>query len=624
MFILLILARIAFLAVNSADFIGLEASEIAQAFVRGFRFDLATTLITVTAPIFLLFIPAPIRWRRIASRLSFWLFAVILVVAGFILAGDIFFYSESSHHLTLEPVDLLSDFSPFIQTLIDGYLLAALIAVMIIIGAIWAVIHIYRRYDYFNQQISGWSLQRTVVLVPVLLFTFIGARGGIQKEPLKSADAIVGKSTVLGNIVLNGWYSFLSESIKSKRPDHFMDDSVAIAEIRKMVDPFAEFSTDRYPLFRRMSSKSTIGTPEERLNVVIIIVESLNAEYLQAFGGRKAIMPFLDSLAQQSLIFTNFHALSTRSFRGVTAILASYPNLSVDSYRLTFQLPKLRGLGAILTENGYAVRFMHAAPENSMGITAVSAMSGYSDFISQEDFPDGQDNGSWGIWDHIALERMTGDMDKMNEPFHYGIFTLCTHSPWTLPENFSHPFPLEDENSEIYNTFAYLDGALEQFFFRESQRERFSRTLYVIVGDHTTHASEVERFRIGSIFYAPGRLGPRVDNRLADQMDILPTVLDLCGIEDECSPFGSSLMDSLSGFPWSVHYQSNQLNYQQDSLMLVTTLTHNFGLYVVRQPDITGGGLLNTERSAAEIMTFRVKAIYQIAEMLVNQNRIAP
>ncbi len=624
MAIILILARLAFLTINIGSFAESSKTEIVDAFLRGFRFDAATILLSITVPLLPLWIPAPSSVRRWLAVLSCSLIVLIIISAGIVLAGDIFFFGESSRHVTFEPIDMLGDLRPMAKTLLDGYLWAAALACAVLGGAVWLTIRLYRASAAADAWRGGWDWKRLYWLLPVLLVTVIGARGGFQKEPLKSADAVVGKSTILGNIVLNGWYSFLTAAVKAKRPDQFMAEAEAVAEMRRMIDPHARYQSDEFPLFRTMTPNAPIAAPGERINVVLIIVESLNAEYLQAFGGRVKIMPFLDSLARESLIFTNFHSIGTRSFRGVTAILASYPNLSVDSYRLTFLLPKMQGLGEILSENGYSVRFMHAAAENSMGITAICAMAGYEDFVSEEDFPKGRTNGSWGIWDHLAFERLTEDMDAMAEPFHYGLFTLCTHAPWTLPDGFMAPFAPETVNGEIYNTFAYLDNALREFFDRESQRERFGRTLYVLVGDHTTHTGESERFHIGSIFYAPGRIAPRSDDRLADQLDMTPTVLDLSGIVSAFSAFGTSLLCPSDSMQWSIHYQSNQLNYRQGDRVLVSTITHNLGLYNVDFPDMSGGGLLAAEKSTADEMTFRMKVIYQVAEMLMKQNRIAP
>ncbi len=624
MIVVLFIARLAFLAVNFESFAVATGQEIFLAFIKGFRFDVATAMLSVTAPLLLLWIPASSKIRHRLSIASCWLSVAIIASASIVLIGDIFFFVENSHHVTMELVDMFSDAGSMAMMLIDGYLLSTLVAVGLLIGVIWFIFKTFQRSMSANEMQAGSDWRRIYYLIPILVITVIGARGGLQKEPLKSADAITGRSSILGNIVLNGWYTFLTEAVKSKRPDQFMDESIATAEVRRLVDPDGDYQDPKFPLLRRVTPKAPVVESSERLNVVLIIVESLNAGYLQTFGGKQEVMPFLDSLSRQSLAFTNFNSIGTRSFRGVTAILASYPNLSVDSYRLTSLLPKLRGLGEIFQENGYAVRFMHGAPENSMGIEAICSMSGYELFVSEEDFPVGQSNGSWGIWDHIALERMSKEMDSMPEPFHYGIFTLCTHAPWTLPDGFVPRFDKETENGEILNTFVYLDGALRDFFDRESKCKRFARTVYVIVGDHTTHSDEIERFHVGSIFYAPSRIQPRVDTRLGDQLDLMPTILDAAGIETICSAFGTSLLAPFDSLEWGIHYQSGHLNFRFGNKMLVSSIIHNVGLYQIGNPDFSGGGLLKKEPETTKKMTFQLKALYQTTEMMMKFNRITP
>jgi phosphoglycerol transferase MdoB-like AlkP superfamily enzyme len=284
----------------------------------------------------------------------------------------------------------------------------------------------------------------------------------------------------------------------------------------------------------------------------------------------------------------------------------------------------MRGLGLIFREQDYQTVFIHAAPDNSMGIAAICRIAGYERFLSQSDFPSGNYNGSWGVWDHVALERLTTEMDAAAEPFHYGIFSLCTHSPWSLPEGFRPRFESDHSDAEILNTFAYLDDALRAFFEREAARERFSRTVYVIVGDHTTHADEVERFHVGALFYAPGRIEPAVHHQISTQLDILPTIIDLTGIETAHSSFGSSLFSEQPAADWSAHFQSNMLQFREGDRMLVSDIRHTIALVDPSDPKLTGGGLMSSEPGITEELTFKLKSLFQTSEMLMQTNRIAP
>jgi phosphoglycerol transferase MdoB-like AlkP superfamily enzyme len=80
-------------------------------------------------------------------------------------------------------------------------------------------------------------------------------------------------------------------------------------------------SSDPNDITRRISSTD----PERRLNVVLISVESLSANFLASFGNNDHLTPNLDSIASQSLLFTNCYATGTRTVRGLEALSLSIP-----------------------------------------------------------------------------------------------------------------------------------------------------------------------------------------------------------------------------------------------------------------------------------------------------------
>jgi phosphoglycerol transferase MdoB-like AlkP superfamily enzyme len=380
-----------------------------------------------------------------------------------------------------------------------------------------------------------------------------------------------------------------------------------------------EFEGARYPLLRH----NTIHVEQDtsaKMNVVLIVVESLNASYLPRFGGERNVMPFLDSLAGQSLIFTNCSSFGTRSFRGLCAITASIPNLGENPYAITLTLPKLRGLGTILKECGYRVRFMHAAAPGSMGVMAIARMAGYDQFESAADFEPSGQNNSWGVWDHLALERMSREMDNLREPFHYGLFTLCTHAPWDLPQEFEPPLGSDVPDAARLNTFAYLDGALRKFFAHEQRQKRFGHTLYVIVGDHTSHAAETERFRVGCLFYAPGHLRPEVRNYPVSHLDILPTILELCHVHTVHAAFGKSMFADTTG-RFVVTDQSNVYGWQKGNRILVCDAERALGLYDAADAE-RKQNLLTAEQGTAEQLRKEFCAFFQISETVLRENRV--
>jgi phosphoglycerol transferase MdoB-like AlkP superfamily enzyme len=622
---MLALSRLLLITIHRSHFAGLPWQTMARAWGTGMRFDLATALLTITLPITLLWLPWPSRLVRHIITVASWLTALLLTVAAIFLWGDLLFFEENWHHLTFEPTNIFHDLGPMLKLVLREYPLHALGLILFCIVLVRITRWQYRPLIRNPRRSRWWSYPVMIALMCAMTVT--GVRGGLQKEALRSSDAVIGAGPAsAANLALNGWYSFLVTMYdRSQPPEKRLPEADAIATTRQLIAaPQDRFESEHYPLLRLTPSQAALVAPGEKLNVVLLAIESLNASYLQSFGGSKRVMPFLDSLAEQSRIYTHCSAVATRSFRGLCAILASLPNVGDNPYTLTFNLPQLRGMGDLFREHGYHARFMHAAAPGSQGIMAIAYMAGYPEFVSADNFPSSEFNGSWGVWDHLALEKMTQEMDSMPEPFHYGIFTLSTHAPWTLPAGFVAPFADSVENAQMLNTYAYLDVALKDFFAREAARERFHHTLYVIVGDHTSHASEAERFRIGCIFYAPGRLEPAVDDRSVSQLDVMPTILDLAGIDAENSCFGRSMMDSTRTDRYSLMSQSFLLYWEHRGRTYVTDGHRDLALF---DPQRDPGGeenLLPAEPETAAELRHEFDAYYQTSKMLFSTNRIFP
>ncbi|HEY3296503.1 MAG TPA: sulfatase-like hydrolase/transferase [bacterium] len=623
MMVFLLFWRALYRFVYPSYFAAVPGKDLWMVYLVGLRFDLATALGTIAAPMLLLWLPWPRVWRRWVNRVSLWLTCAFVIVSVGFMWGDLLFFEENGHHLTSEPADTTHAVWPMVNTAFTEYPLQLIGLCLLCWGFVWAIRKQFRHASDAPTRWWGYPLR----LVLVAAVTLIGVRGGLQKEPLKVTDAIISQYYTAANLALNGWYSFTATMIADHRDRPLaVPDDKAVALTQKIIaGPRDHFESPRYPLLRRTYPTASIAGKDAQLNVVLIIVESLNATYLPSFGGPLPVMPFLDSLAHQSLIFTNCNSVATRSFRGVCACLTSVPDLGDDALGITFALPKLRGLGEILHDQNYHVSFLHGASPGSMGIEAIAHMAGYEHFESSADFPSSAQNGSWGVWDHLALERISEELDTTPEPYHYGMFTLCTHAPWKLPDGFKPSFAPTVPNAEILNSFAYLDASFRDFFARESQKDRFKRTLYVIIGDHTSHAlSEQELYRIANIYYAPGRIAPAVDTRLTSQLDVLPTILDLAGVDAPHAAFGRSAVDADTASRYNVSVQGSLLHWRRPDRTLVNDLRKDITLYDPQDPRDGEANLLQTEPLMADSLRRELHAFYQTANSLIHSNRISP
>jgi phosphoglycerol transferase MdoB-like AlkP superfamily enzyme len=284
--------------------------------------------------------------------------------------------------------------------------------------------------------------------------------------------------------------------------------------------------------------------------VVVIILESFSAAYSQRLSGQATgYMPFLDSLMAEGLTFSRAYANGRRSIDGVPAILAAIPKLSEEAFISSpYATIPFTSFASVLKEQGYATSFFHGGRNGTMGFDTFTRSAGYDRYVGRDEYPhDGDDDGSWGIRDRPFLQFYAAELARMPQPFHSVAFTLSSHHPYRLAP--------EDEQRyaggtmPIHPTLRYADDALRAFFSTASTMPWFSNTLFVITADHTADLQRNGQLSgsafdlwIPLVYYMPGHIAPQQVERTTQQIDILPTTLDLIGQPTPIFSFGSSAL----------------------------------------------------------------------------------
>jgi phosphoglycerol transferase MdoB-like AlkP superfamily enzyme len=286
-------------------------------------------------------------------------------------------------------------------------------------------------------------------------------------------------------------------------------------------------------------------------NVMIIIWESLAKEYVGYFNpNQKSFTPFLDSVCRNSLVCTNGFANAKHSHEGMCAVMAGIPNLMENCfYYSAYQNNRIKGVAQYLKEMGYNTAFFHGGNNGSMHFNSFSKTCGFENYFGRNEYPNPEKDfdGTWGIWDEPFFQFAAKKINEMPEPFCAGLFTVSSHHPYIVPNPYKNKFPKGE--IEILQTMAYTDFALQQFFKTASKMKWFDNTLFVIVGDHTSQNANpqynnlIGAFKLPIIFYMPGKLKGQI-NFPTQQVDILPTVLRVCGYEGNAATFGRSILQA--------------------------------------------------------------------------------
>jgi phosphoglycerol transferase MdoB-like AlkP superfamily enzyme len=116
--------------------------------------------------------------------------------------------------------------------------------------------------------------------------------------------------------------------------------------------------------------------------------------------------------------------------------------------------------------------------------------------------------------------------------------------------------------------------ALRKFFATASRQPWFKNTLFVLCADHTNEAehpeylTELGRFSIPIIFYTPdGSLRGHREG-IAQQIDIMPTVLSYLGYDKPFVSFGCDLLRTPAAETYAVNYNNGIYQFVKGDYMI--------------------------------------------------------
>ena len=285
---------------------------------------------------------------------------------------------------------------------------------------------------------------------------------------------------------------------------------------------------------------------EKKLNVVLISVEALSADFLTAFGNRDGLTPRLDQIAREGLLFTHLYATGTRTVRGLEALTLSAPPTPGYSIVKRPESDGLFTLGGVFREKGYEPLYFYGGYAYFDNMEAFFSGNGYTVIdrtaINSEDITY---ENVWGVADEDLFELALGELDKRwaaRRPFFAHIMTVSNHRPFAYP-----PGRIDIPPGTREGAVKYTDFAIGQFIDRARARPWFGRTLFAIVADHTHKGrgrTELppENYHIPFIVYAPGLVSPGRVDAIASQIDVGPTLLGLLGFSYRSWFFGHDIL----------------------------------------------------------------------------------
>ena len=580
-------------------------------FLAGIRFDLVAIIISNSLFIILCLLPFHFINNTGYKRLLKILFLTTNGLA--LLANCIDFeYFKYTLKRTTSDVFNLMGLGDDIITLLPQF-----IKDFWYIIALWILLVVLAEYLYRKTQIKRknesvknyYYLKSSIVFSICIALSLLIFRGGFQLKPISIITASQYASTKNIPLVLNTPFTILKtlEADKLENVTYFKE-----ADLLKLYNPVKK------PLNK--------GAEFKKINVVLIIMESFSKEYIGSLSNKKTYTPFLDSLISESLVFTNAFANGKKSMEGLPAILASLPTLMNNPYSSSsYSGNQMTSFATILKEKGYKTSIFHGGSNGTMGFDAFSKMAGIENYYGRNEYGNEKDyDGNWGIFDEPFFQYFAHHLDKTREPFFSCFFSLSSHHPYTIPER--HRLKFNDGKLKIHPSIMYGDYALRKFFETASAMNWYNNTLFIITADHTGSAEKtfygnrVGMYQIPIVFFKPGSNLKGKNDKIIQQVDILPTVLDYMNYDKSFFSFGESAFDTTAN-----HFAINYINevYQvfDDEFMLQADKEKPLALYHYKTDSLLQYNLLKKEKHIKIKLDLKLKAIIQTYNQSLIKNR---
>jgi phosphoglycerol transferase MdoB-like AlkP superfamily enzyme len=352
------------------------------------------------------------------------------------------------------------------------------------------------------------------------------------KSPIRWGTAFFSSYEIANQAALNPVFSFFKSTADNINKT-FFDTELAFNIVQNNIQTKEESGINDSLLLNNY-------------NVIILLMESMGSNKTGLYDNGLKLTPNLDSLAKKALFFKNCYSDGIHTFNGLFATLTSFPALPMNKplEDLRIQIPENQFFKT-LKERGYQSFFFTTHDTQFDNMEGFMRKIGIEHIIGEEDFPSKEVLSATGVPDHVLYQKSIAVFDTVKPPFFALILSGSDHAPYTIPENIDFKASGNDQRKDIVS---YADWAIGDFFKHAASKSWFNNTLFVLVGDHGAIVNQEADMYLGMhhtplIFYAPQKILPEIRYSLCGQIDILPGIAHLLGINYNNKPFAVNLFN---------------------------------------------------------------------------------
>lgn len=569
-----------------------------DAFVMGMRLDNVVVAYSSMLP-FVLALVAPVRSSFARPVMTFlrWYYAVIHTLLLLIAVANIPYSKEFLHPVDLSSLTLLNNgFATFEMLLSDWHFYVFLLVIIVVVpGYVWSLFRIGRKMERMSfdslakrgRMVVKWGVNVLLFLL-CAVFLFLSIRGfKTAGHPLNSNDAYISENHFVNLCTQSPALYFVNSISRYQRLNSisfYGDDEMA----RNLQEFFNPPSAEK-PWMHHIAAPDSAILAGRKPNIILIMMESMSAHYMQSFGQEKRLTPFIDSLYQNSIHFSNCYSSGFRTGQGILGVLCSWPSIMNRNITHEFRLSKFGGLATELGKEGYSTTFFVSHDPNYDGLHDFLANNGIRKLYSLEDYPAEESVGAWGVPDgylyNFALQAINNKQlghqpgkASPDAPFFATILTISNHPPYDLPKTFRGRF-----DSDEYNAIQYADESLRQFFAQAERQPWFDNTVFVLVGDHGLAMEKAQECELPDminhvplIIYSK-QLPAREYSDVVSQNDIAATLLSLIGHSYDTNSLSIDVLNNKR--PFAIYSDGEHIACRSNQHLFIYNYNNNIKKY---------------------------------------------
>ncbi|MDR2835517.1 MAG: LTA synthase family protein [Bacteroidales bacterium] len=520
-------------------------------FLGGLKFDICAITIINIPFIFLSILPFKFRnnkyYQKIVKIIFFYAINIITIAFNFI---DIIYSRFTLRRMTFDVFKFIKTEGGFSNLISDFFKDFWYIAfIFIILSALFIFINAKIKFkENDNKSNIRFFLTNIFQIILITGLCFLGIRCSFGQKPLSIITTSKYSNPEHKVLVLNTPFTLIKTINKElvERKDYFSKK---------------ELSEIYQPIFYPNLSNNQLNS-----NVVIIILESFSLEYSAILNSeiQESSIPCFDSIARLGQIIQAF-SNGTRSIEGIPSIISGIPTLmNTEFINSNYAENVLTSIPSILKKYGYTSAFFHGGKNGTLNFDSYAFNAGFDYYFGKNEYHNDKDyDHAWGIFDDAFLKYFKENLDTLHKPFFASFFSLSSHHPYVLPNNYKKTHNTSKPNMQ--QSIKYTDWALGQFFEMASKSDWYENTIFILTADHASQPqSDFFKTSYGSyliplIFYSPKNNIPKINKEFAQQIDILPSVVDLLNIKDTIFTFGKSVFDNFP--PFAINYNNNYYRF---------------------------------------------------------------